>query len=229
MHENGGPPLTPLTPAIEIPAHRATVIHEMRTETKLDAKFRRVVQRGRDPETAEFLLELDDGRLVKLGTFDGLWSQARFAKALAVATGYVPETLKPGDWRKHLAALLAHATDIEDVEDVAGEAEDVISLYLRHKGEHVPDDGTDVSPEVRANAADQLAAFRFEGDLHIHPQDLANFVRRVLGEQGFKLSQARTILRDAGYTPVRVTFDRAGDRSQRTTARYYAGKEPGSE
>lgn len=173
--------------------------------------FERLVQRGRERDSATYVMELTDGRHIKLGGIDRLWSQAELSKTLAVVTNKVLKRLKTGDWQDMMALLIGAATDVDErpEETRAAQIREWIDMYLP------------ATPNVdRDQAATKRLPFLEDDRLHIHPQELAQFIRRELGEI-VSLADVRGMLVDAGYEPLKIGFNRNGERARRTTAIYY--------
>jgi hypothetical protein len=171
----------------------------------------RLVQRGRDPQTARFTLELDDGREVRIGTIDNLWSQTQLAKVVAVTMSSVLMPCEAKDWRIAIGALIVHATDVEET---PGETlEDAVADWLeRYAGNATTDsDG----------AAATGAPFIEDGHLHVNASDLAKYIRREYTEQ-IKLHDIRQALADLGYERRAVNYVRGtGNNAKRSSTSYY--------
>jgi hypothetical protein len=178
------------------------------------APFKRVIQHGREPDAAEFYMQLDDDRVVRLGGARTLYTQAEFGQTMMVTTGVVPRYMKTHDWRNAIAALFWLATDVEDPpeESRQAQAEDIIATYLPS------------TPNVdRDNACTGRLPWTDEaGTVHIHPRHLQQYLGRELGER-HSLKEVRALLRDAGYEPRRVNYQRDGQAGDavRTTTIYY--------
>lgn len=167
----------------------------------------RVIQRGRDPETARFTLAFKDGTEVRLGTIDNLWSQAKLAKILLVAIGVVPETVKASEWRTVLGGV---ARLCVDVEEITGEGfDDAVSEWLEA---YLDTAGLDAD---RDGAARQGLPFRDNGTLHLTATHLAKFVRREFSEQ-VASQQLRQALTDLGFERQTVNYSRGKSRSTRS-------------
>lgn len=174
----------------------------------------RLHQRGRSPETAQYTIEFADGRKVRVGTIMALWSQATLARVLAVSIGCVPPSIEPGDWRMAIAALIHHATDVEEA---PGERfEDAVAEWLAAYSDGATSD--------REGAVAQGRPFTDEdGLLGISAQDFAKYVRREMHEQ-VKLHELRTALADLGFERVTLAFKTGGKSSRRSTRSYYRGR-----
>lgn len=174
-------------------------------------EIKRIRQRGRDPETARFTLELADGPEVRVGTIKTLWSQVELAKALAVACGVVIQRLKPSDWQDVLAALIALAVDVEET---PGERfEDTVLEWL---GSYLAGAALEVD---KNGAAAQGLPYREDGQVYVSANGLAKYVRREYAEQ-VKLPELRTALSDLGFERRTVMYQKSGRRSSTS---YYVG------
>lgn len=173
----------------------------------------RLVQRGRDPVTARFTMHLADGTRVTVGTIETLWSQARLAKVMAVTTGRMVKACKPADWRNAIGALIMHATDVEEAPEEAfsERALDWLEQYLR--GAATAD---------RDGAVERREPFTDNGDIWVHVEHFARWLRREYSEQ-VAASDLRLALVDVGFTADRVQYNAAGagKTRKRTTARYF--------
>jgi hypothetical protein len=179
------------------------------------ADFTRLIQRGRERD-ATYHMELTDGRTIKLGTIDTIWSQAELARTLAVTTGRVIRTIKPPKWRDLIAVLIMAATDIDDdpADNQLETTREWLRLYLAR-----------ATPITRDQAATNRLPFTETDALHIHPEHFARFIRTEIGEN-IRLKDIRSQLHDAGYRARKITFNRDGNRDQRTSAIYFAGPGP---
>lgn len=164
-------------------------------------------QRGRDPQTAKFTIDLADGRSVRVGTINTLWSQAELGKVLSVAIGKVPARQKPGDWQDVLAGVFATVLEVEEVE---GEAfEDAVAEWL---GEYLESHA--VSSD-RSGACARSRPFREDGRVYVHAQDLRKYVIREFNEQ-VPLADLRQALVDLGYERETVWYQRANKRASKS-------------
>lgn len=173
----------------------------------------RIIQRGRNPESARFTLELDDGREVRVGTIKTFWSQTELAKVVAVACGVVLSPVKSGDWREMLAVLIAGCVDVEEVD---GEAfEDAVEEWLT---EYLATTTLDVD---RDGAVRQSAPFRAGGLVHIAAGHFAKYVRRDQGEV-IATADLRQALADLGFERKAINYQRGKVRSSKS---YYVTDE----
>lgn len=180
----------------------------------------RIVQRGRDHDTARYTVELVDGRQIRLGTIKAMWSQAEFSKVTFVALGIVPDRVKPAEWQAVLGGL-AQSGGI-DIEEVQGERfEDTVEEWL---GRYLD---TAALATDQDGAAAQGLPFREGDDIYVSAGHLARFVRREFAEQ-VKLPELRTALTDLGYSRQTVMYKRG---RRRSSTSYYvrAVDAPGNE
>lgn len=170
----------------------------------LGIDLRRIVQRGRDPETARYTFELQDGREVRIGTSKVLASQSEIARTLLAAAGVYPKRVKTGQWQDALHTLAS--VGAIDVEEVTGEAfEDAVREWVTRYAagaRHADRDG----------AAAQGLPFRDNGDLHISATQLAKYVRREHHEP-VALHPLRVALSDLGFERRTVVYTHAAKRS----------------
>lgn len=164
----------------------------------------RLIQRGRDPQTARFSLQMTDGRVVHVGTIATLWSQSELGKACAVALGIVPKPIKASDWRSAIGALIAYATDV--IETPGESFEDTVHDWVTRYSARV------ATTNDRDGAAAIGAPFVDDGDLHISANELARYVRREYSEQ-VKLTELRQALTDLDFERVTVNYSRGKKRS----------------
>lgn len=189
---------------------RATVLRAFSTVTKLPA-LERVIQRGRDPDTARFTLQFADGTEVRVGTIKILWSRAELSKALAVAIQRVVAPMKPADWNDAIASIFKHAVDVEETPDETFEetVHDWLVTYARRAS-------TDAN-----GAAAQREPFRRDGQLLISASSFAKYVRRDSDEK-IQLHEIRQALADLGFTTTHVNYTiRNGAGTVRSSASYY--------
>lgn len=167
-----------------------------------------IVQQGRDPQTARFVLLLTDGRKVRIGTQRTLRSQTEFAGVTMVALDCYPPTIERRDWNDALFALLTFA---KDVEEVSGEDfTDTVTDWLRAYAGRASAD--------RNGAAAVGDPFRDGDHIYVKAAGLARYARREYSEQ-VKLHELRQALRDLDGEQERVHARRSG--GQRTTISYY--------
>lgn len=163
----------------------------------------RLAQRGRDPESARYTLELADGRSVRIGTIRVLWSQTELARVLAVTLGCVPPVLDRESWRNAIGALIAHAVDVDEA---PGERfEDAVREWLLVYAEHATGDREGAAPRGLPFCDDA-------GVLHVAANALARYIRREFSEQ-VKLTELRQALADLGFERCNVSYAKRGGRS----------------
>jgi hypothetical protein len=171
----------------------------------------RIVQRGRDPQTARFTFTLADGRDIRIGTIDTLWSQIQLGKVVAVTMSASLIPVEPKDWRIAIAMIVRHAIDVTEPD---GENyEDTVLDWLTR---YTPYATTD-----RDGAASSGSPFLEAGEIWISATNFAKHIRREYTEQ-VKLPELRQALADLGFTRKTINYVRgAGHTSTRSTASYY--------
>lgn len=174
-------------------------------------------QRGRDPQTARYTFTLVDGRVIRIGTIDTLWSQPQLGKAVAVTMSASLIPVDPKDWRVAIAMLVRH---VIDVEETPGESlEDAVADWLERYAGHA-------SSTDRDGAAATGSPFIDEGHLHINASDFARYIRREYTEQ-IKLTELRQALADLGYERHAINYVRGtGHNAKRSSTSYYRAPEP---
>lgn len=178
-------------------------------------RLTRLVQRGRDSDTARFILQLADGREVRVGNFERLSSRAQFNRVIGVACGTFARPCKPAVWENAVHALVMHATEVTEVDDELLERRllDWLDRYAR--GAATAD---------RDGAAAQRMPFIEEDRLYVSVDHLAVWVRQKLQEQ-IREHELRAALRDLGFDLRQINYNTAGQGTtrRRTSARYYCG------
>lgn len=173
-------------------------------------RVERFVQRGREPESARYTMEMADGRSVRVGTIKVLWSQAEMGKVLAVTIGCVPPPIEAKDWRKVISAIINHAVDVDEApgETFADTVRDWLGDYTQHAN----------STDINACAA---AGKPYVDDdwLHINATRFAVFIRQRYNT-AVKDRELREALTDLGFERRTVHYTRSGKRS--TTSFYVA-------
>lgn len=176
-------------------------------------RIARVAQRGRDPETARYTFEFVDGRSVRIGSADVLWSQTRLGRLFGVTIGHVFPLIDRVDWHNAVAALVTHAVEVEEAPDQAltDHALDWLEQYLAGAGTSDAD-----------GAVDRREPFHSGEDVWVHAQHFARWLNREYSER-IPTSELRTALVDLGFEPCRVQYNSngTGKTRKRTTARYY--------
>lgn len=191
------------------PDHRTIALTVFAASTGFD-KLARILQRGRDIQTARFSIQLADGRVVRVGNADTLWSYTKFSQVMAVALSAPLEYVKPSDWREIVNGLIAAATDVEEP---TGETyEDTVTDWLRRYAHGARSD--------KDGAAAQGSPFIDDGELYISANDFAKYVRRDYSEQ-VKITELRQALGDLGYERTTVMYSRPG--GKRSSTSYYRG------
>lgn len=177
----------------------------------------RVIQRGRTPEDATFILEFYDGSTVRIGPVDILWSQAKLAQVLLVTRGLVPAAVKPNDWRNTMAALIAFATDVEDQPDTTLEAT-VLDWLQQYAATATRD------PDLAAGLRDPYIDRDPDHDtelLYIHPGSFLKHIKRE-HQDNITLGRLREALAQIGFDAHKVNYNvrGTGKTRQRTSVRY---------
>lgn len=173
----------------------------------------RLKQRGRDPQTARFDLELADGRTIPIGNADQLFSRTRVSRTLAVTIGHTIPRCKPSDWEDAIGALIAHATDVtEDQDDqLAQRVADWLDQYARG------------ALTDQAAAAPLRSPFTDpDGNLYVSADDFSRWLKRHYSEQ-LSSHDLRGALTDLGFatTKIQYTTEGRGRSRKRSCARYY--------
>jgi hypothetical protein len=170
-----------------------------------------IVQRGRDPQSARFTFTLTDGRVIRIGTIDILWSQPQLGKVVAVTMSASLIPVEPKDWRIAIAMLVRH---VIEVEETPGETlEDTVADWLQRYAGHASTD--------RDGAATTGAPFIHDGYLHINASDFAKYIRREYTEQ-IKLGDLRQALADLHYERCAINYVRGtGNNAKRSSTSYY--------
>lgn len=191
------------------PDHRTIALTVFAASTGFD-KLARILQRGRDIQTARFSIQLHDQRVIRIGNADTLWSYTKFSQVMAVALSAPLEYVKPSDWREIVNGLIAAATDVEEP---TGESyEDTVTDWLRKYARG--------ALRSRDHAAPSGEPFEEDGHLHISANEFAKHVRRDYSEQ-VKISELRQALGDLGYERITVMYARPG--GKRSSTSYYRG------
>jgi len=172
----------------------------------------RVVQRGRDPETARYTIHLTDGREVRVGNVEVLFSRAKLSKVLAVTIQKALAPIKAGDWADMINILVEAAVEVEET---PGETyEETVRNWTRH---YIDMGAT----SDRNGAAAQGSPFHDDGHVHLTADGLARYIRREYSEQ-VKLHELRTALRDLGFERVTIHYVRGGKNTEkRSSTSYY--------
>lgn len=183
-------------------------------------RIERLVQSGRDPESAHYTIWMQDGRTVRLGTIRALWSQTEMSKVLAVTLGKPLPPISPASWDNTRTRLLAHAVEVEerDGETFADTVRDWLGAYCEkaHSGE-------------RDGAMAAKRPFTENEDIHVHAVSFARDIRRQYSAT-VKERDLISALGDLGFERRTIHYSRGGKRS---TASYYVAPidvlDPGEE
>lgn len=178
-----------------------------------------IEQHGREPETARYVLRFADGRTVRIGRVDILFSRAKLNQVLAVAIQRTAEPCKPAEWADAVAAIVRHVVDV--IERPGERFEDSVTDWLQSYVAHA---GTDIE-----SAAPMEAPFIADGHMHVHAGNFALFIRREYVER-VDLSDLRRALVDLGYERSTVYYTHAKKRNSKSYYRYTAnGNSPTNE
>lgn len=176
-----------------------------------------VKQLGRDHRTARFTLCFASGRDVHVGTIDTFTSRAKLENVLMVACGAWVEEMKPAQFRKMIAAVIHHATDVEEAQDqlLAERVVDWLDEYTRSVAKSADD------------AVARRLPYKDAGKLYIHAESFGRWLRREYSE-AIPSSDIRAALRDLGFTVTKVSYNASGSGAsrKRTSASYYRGTLP---
>lgn len=189
---------------------RRQMLDQFAVRTGLPA-IQRVVQHGTEPGTARYTFEFADGREVRVGGIDILWSRASLSKVLAVTIQTVVAPLKPADWMEAVGGLVQHAVDVEERpgETFQDAVEEWLAVYLNR------------ATSDKDGAASMRAPFVSDNEAHLHAETFAKHIRREYSEQ-IRLPELRQALVDLGFERTTVHYQtRAGTTTKRSTASYY--------
>lgn len=182
--------------------------------------LQRVRQFGRDVRTARYSLELDDQRLLHVGTIDTFISRTKLENLLVVACGAYIDPMKPAEFRNMVLAVIRHATDVEEPagEKLSDRLADWLDQYTRG------------ATGDSQGAAPTRSPFREGDEIYVHADNLARWLRREHLEQ-VTVADLRAGLKDLGFSYARVTYNAAGSGAtrKRTSTSYYHGKLPNAD
>lgn len=192
--------------AVPSPTKKRLALDLLSTRAEI-GKIERIVQRGREPETARYTIEMADGRTVRVGTIRVLSSQAEMGKVLAVTIGCMPPPIEAKDWRLLVTAIVNHALEVDEApgETFADTVRDWLADYAK-------DAGTDAN-----GCCATRRPFVDDGWLHIHVADLARSIRRQYSAS-VKEGELRVALADLGFERVTMNYTRG---QKRSTTSYY--------
>lgn len=194
------------------PDPRTETLHDFADLTGLD-EIRGLIQRGREDGTATFHFHFTDGRTVRVGGADTLYSQTKLNRVFAVSLGTPLRPMKPADFRGGVDALIRFATDVHETPDegLAAQVRNWLDLYI-----------DDAASTDRDGAAAQREPFTDNKTLYVSADHLARWIRRQYSEQ-VKTSDVRQALAEIGFAVTKVSYDR-GPRNnrRRTSASYYS-------
>ncbi len=169
--------------------------------------IRRLVQRGRESESATYTFEFEDGRRVRVGTIKVLWSQTELGKVLAVTIGHPLPPFRAGSWDMMRAKLLEKAVEVDET---PGESfHDIVRDWL---GKHCENAG--------GNRDGAMVARRpyFEGDeIRVHAVTLARDIRKQFAA-AVKERELLGALADLGFERRTINYMRG---TKRSSASYY--------
>jgi hypothetical protein len=156
-------------------------------------EVKELVQHGRDPDRARFVIHLADGREVALGGIDALTSQTKFRNSFAVVTGHLAKRVKAEKWDSVVQALLNAATVNEDDDDTR------VAMILSWIDGYV---GHGISTD-RDMAALQADPFEFDGYVWVHIPSFITWLRRVKQER-LPEPDVKLLIKEAGFEHRRV-------------------------
>lgn len=156
-----------------------------------------LVQDGRDPETARFVMHLADGREVPLGKIDGLVQQRDFRKAFAVVTSHYPRAVKGPKWDEVIQGVLSSATVKEGHDDTrAARVRGWLEPYLSRK--------ISTDRDAACRARDPW----MDGDnLYVPLEDLRQFIRKIIGDR-IDTPDLKMYLEAAGFERKTISYRR---------------------
>lgn len=162
-----------------------------------------LIQDGRDPETAQFRLELADGRDVPIGPPTNLINQERFRERFMVVTSVLPRRCKADKWDEVVRALLKTA-QVNETDSRKHQVFGWLETYL------------DFSLSTDRDAACQaMDPYEHEDWIFIHVGTLTQWLRKSRGSR-LKDTEVQQYLIAAGFERERVTYTKdTGTRTQR--------------
>jgi hypothetical protein len=171
-------------------------------------EIKELVQFGRDPDTARYVLMLASGDEVALGGIDVVWNQDRFMQRFAVVTRHVAKAVKPAKWKEVLQALLSAATVREDVEDTRSYRAWVwVNEYAERRY------STDKNLACQVNDP-----FEHNGCIHVPLGPLHQYLRKIHGERIADVD-LRQYLEAAGFD--RKTINYMKENGSKSTRSYF--------
>lgn len=168
-------------------------------------KFKELIQYNSDPDSARYVLVMEDGGEVNVGSYENLRQPRRLDSRIGPVTGWVLESVKDNDvWREAMRVLLRTRTIRED------EDEPVYEWVRRYTEDRLAG-----KPAEAALAGEP---FEEKGWIYVKAAPLARFAKKVLAEN-VGSSDMLLMLRRAGFEQRAVKYTSAN--GQQTTAGYW--------
>lgn len=186
---------------------RAATLTDLRQQLGVPVEGLRQV--GRDPATARFTLQLQDGSDIRLGGIPILWSQVELGKVLAVACGVVPASCKANQWRDLMAAAFVFVVDVEEHDDLSFE-----TVLLERLQTYVQS----TASASRDAALDEELPFRVDGEVGVKADKVAAHIRREYSDT-VDSTRLREGLATIGFQRRTLHFKRPD--GKRSTKSYY--------
>lgn len=189
---------------------RTAALNDFAEATGVDG-LSKIVQHGRDPDTARFTIVMDDGRETRV-TAKTFFSKTALSRAFGVALGLPIKPLTYKQWDGLTSDLIRNVIDVEELadEDLPSTLRDWLEAYA-----------AGATTDHQEAAAQRLPFIR-DGELHVAVDGLVKFIRREYSEQ-IARSDLRQALRDLGFERTLVMYVRGGRNNggKRTSASYY--------
>lgn len=168
-------------------------------------RFKELIQYSTDPDTARYVLVMEDGTEINVGDYDNLRQPRRLDRRIGPVTGWVMDTVKDNDvWRDGVRTLMAART-IREEED-----EPILEWVARYT-----EDRLGAKREVAAKEGEPFE----EGEyVYIKPSALARFAKKVLAEN-IRSADVVVLLRKAGFE--QKTVHHPGRSGKPSTASYW--------
>jgi bifunctional DNA primase/polymerase-like protein len=176
------------------------IVREIRSRTAIP-NFVRVIQRGVEEEM--YCLELDDGKVVEIGSVQVFREQQKkFISQLYKLLGVNMEEMKGYEWKAlHDLFLKTRVVERSEDEEIEVAINEVVERYLNVTTVHIPD-----GDELRRHEATRRREPYVEGGMLF--MNVAHFWQWVLidapREKSRGLNRMRSNLKDLGFRPVRI-------------------------
>lgn len=169
--------------------------------------LKRIVQRGRESESAVYTFEFEDGRKVRIGTIKVLWSLSEFSKVMSVSMTCPLPSFTPASWATLRTKLLERAIDVDET---PGEAfSDIVRDWLGKYCENATSERNGAMAAKRPYVEDD--------EIRIHAVSFARDIRRQFSAS-VKEKELLGALADLGFERRTIMYERG---SKRASASYY--------